>query len=208
MDDASRNDQRLRGVASTTLSALVEMARRRGALKIGETLDDMGRTGFGVVMLLLALPALIPIPGPFGLVFGSALAIVALQFVLGRRSIWLPALLRNRTISAAAFESLERYAAPIVRRIERTVCPDRMAILTGRLLPYFLGLPVFALAVAIALPIPFGNLMPVLAILVMAIGLIERDGLVVLFGLVLTTVALATTAALFHGAVYLIAAAQ
>jgi len=36
----------------------------------------MGKSGFGFVMLLLVLPALIPISGPFGMVFGSSLAIV------------------------------------------------------------------------------------------------------------------------------------
>ncbi|WP_354532422.1 exopolysaccharide biosynthesis protein [Pseudorhizobium tarimense] len=35
---------------------------------------------------------MIPIPGPFGLVFGSALTIVALQFAFGVRRLCLPSL--------------------------------------------------------------------------------------------------------------------
>lgn len=80
-----------------------------------------------------------------------------------------------------------------------------MKALTGRRLPYILALPVFALAVAVALPIPFGNVAPVAAICVMAIGLIEKDGLLVMLGLLLTLVALSITAALLHGAASLIA---
>ena len=193
------------GVASATLRRLADEAKARNGLTVGEALETMGNAGFGFVMLLLSLPAMIPVPGPFGLVFGSALAIVALQFAFGVSPLWLPALLRNRRISARAFELLKNHASPMVARIERLVRPGRMKVLTGRRLPYILALPVFALAVAVALPIPFGNMAPVAAICVIAVGLIERDGLVVMLGLLLTLVALSVTAALLLGAASMIA---
>ena len=194
------------GVASTVLADLAAQARDRGGLTIGEALDEMGHSGFGFVMLFLALPALIPIPGPFGMVFGSALAIVALQFSFGAKNLWLPAVIRDRRIPEKAFAALQRYAAPVVDRIEKLVRPGRMKALAGDRLAYLLGLPVFVLAVAVALPIPFGNLLPVAAICFMALGLIERDGLVVLFGLLLTAIALGVTLFLLHGAASLFAA--
>ncbi|YCI06718.1 exopolysaccharide biosynthesis protein (plasmid) [Ensifer sp. D2-11] len=190
-----------RGVASTALDRLAVTARERGGLTIGEALASTGEASFGFIMLILALPALIPIPGPFGMVFGSAMAIVALQFAIGAGSLWLPSFLRNQRLSASMFAALQRHADPIVRRIERVIQPGRMAVLTGGALPYVLALPVFSLAVAIALPIPFGNIGPVVAVCVIAVGLIERDGLMVLLGLLLTLVALLVTAALFTGAV-------
>jgi hypothetical protein len=183
-----------------TLSRLVHEARNRDGLTIADALELMGKSGFGFVMLLLALPALIPIPGPFGMVFGSALAIVSLQFAIGRRSLWLPSVLAHRRISATAFEALERYASPMVRKIEHLIRPRRMETFTGPRMPYLLALPVFCLAVAVALPIPFGNLAPVAALCVIAIGLIERDGLVVLLGLGMTLIALAVTGALLYAA--------
>jgi hypothetical protein len=190
-----------RGVASEALVTLAETARERGGLTIGDALTSTGGASLGFVMLVLALPALIPIPGPFGLVFGSALAMVALQFAVGIGSIWLPPFLRNRLLSASAYAALQRHADPVLRRIEAVVRPGRMKALTGRAMPYVLGLPVFTLAIAIALPIPFGNLIPVVAICLMATGLIERDGLMILLGLLLTVVALSVTAALLRGAV-------
>lgn len=193
-----------RGTASVALARLTDTARSRGGLTIGDAIVSAGQASFGFVILILALPALIPIPGPFGMVFGSALAIVALQFAVGVGSLWLPPILRNRRVSASAFEALQRYADPIVRRIERVIRPGRLKALTGPKLPYVLALPVFALAVAIALPIPFGNIVPVIAVCVIALGLIERDGLMVLLGLSLTLVALLVTVALFHSAASLI----
>lgn len=168
-------------------------------MTIAEALELMGKSGFGFVMLLLALPALIPIPGPFGMVFGTALAIVSVQFAVGLRSLWLPSILADRRISVTAVEGLERCASPLVRKIEHFVRPRRMEMFAGQRIP--LALPVFCLAVAVALPIPFGNVAPVAALCVIAIGLIERDGLVVLLGLGLTLIALAVTGALLYAAV-------
>lgn len=67
-----------------------------------------------------------------------------------------------------------------------------------------MAVPVFALAVAIALPIPFGNIVPVVAVCMITIGLIERDGLMVLIGLLLTLMAMLVTAALLLGALALV----
>jgi hypothetical protein len=188
-----------RGVASVTLMRLANTARRRGGLTLGDALASAGQASFGFVMLVLALPALIPIPGPFGMVFGSALAIVALQFAIGTGSLWLPSFLRSRRLPASAFAALQQCADPIVRKIENMTRPGRLKAITGPALTYVMAVPVFALAVAIALPIPFGNIVPVVAVCVIAIGLIERDGLVVLLGILLTLVAMSVTAALFLG---------
>jgi len=87
----------------------------------------------------------------------------------------------------------------------RLVRPGRMQALAGDGVSYVLGLPVFVLAVAVALPIPFGNIIPVTAICFMALGLIERDGLIVLLGLLLTVVALGVTFFLLQGAASLFA---
>ena len=59
----------------------------------------------------------------------------------------------------------------------------------------------FVLAVVIALPIPFGNTAPAVALLVFALGFIARDGAAIAAGLVLAAVAMAWTAFLvFAGA--------
>lgn len=187
-----------KGIASETLTALVTQAQQQNGLPIATALNLMGKSGFGFVMLLLALPALIAIPGPFGMVFGSALAIVSAQFAIGLRSRWLPSVLSNRHVSAKFFEALQRHASPLLSKLERRVQPGRMKALAGRRMPHVLALPIFCLAVAIALPIPFGNLAPVSALCVIAIGLVERDGFIVLMGLVATLIALTITGLLVY----------
>jgi hypothetical protein len=63
-----------------------------------------------------------------------------------------------------------------------------------------LGVPVLLLAIAVALPIPFGNFLPVAALVMIALGLMERDGLVTMLGLAVGVVALFASAGLVYAA--------
>ena len=60
------------------------------------------------------------------------------------------------------------------------------------------GLVCLMLSLVLVLPIPLGNMLPALAICLLALGILERDGLWVLAGLA----AAAAAAALVSGVVY------
>lgn len=185
-------------MATARLREMLELAREKGGLSIGEALETMGRTSIAFTILFLAIPALTPIPGPFGMVFGTALALVSLQIVAGGRKVWLPAVIRNRQVSLTALDLVVRHAVPVIARVEKVVRAGRLKALTGPTVQVLLGIPVFLLAVVIALPIPFGNILPVFSLVVLAVALMERDGLVTLVGLLLTTVTIGVTAALLY----------
>lgn len=84
----------------------------------------------------------------------------------------------------------------MIGRVEKMVRAGRLEILTGPTVQTLLGVPIFLLAVVIALPIPFGNILPVLSLVVLAVALMERDGLVTLIGLLLASASFVATAAL------------
>lgn len=187
------------GAASAHLNALAHHARNHGSISVDEVLTTLGPASLAFAIVFLALPAMIPIPGPFGMVFGSILALVALQIMAGRQSIWLPAALRNRRLSSSVIDTMVRHTAPLVARVERILRRDRLRALTGRRAHILIGLPVFVMAVAVALPIPFGNVLPVISLLLMGAGLLERDGLATLLGVFLSLLALAASVALVLG---------
>lgn len=188
------------GVASSALSSIAELARERGSMSLGEVLATMGPAGMAFAILILALPALTPVPGPIGLIFGSALAVVAGQIAIGRTSVWLPDFLKHRRLSAKFLELIVKHTAPHVSRVERLVRVDRMKFLTGPFAQILVGLPVLMMAIAIALPIPLGNFIPVVSLVVLAIGLMEKDGLITLVGVTLSILAAVVTAFLIYGA--------
>lgn len=187
-----------RGVASAQLRKMLELARAKGGLSIGEALESMGRAGLAFTVLFLAIPALTPIPGPFGMLFGTTLALVSLQISAGRRTVWLPAIVRDRPVTFATLDLIVRRSVPMIARVEKVVRADRMEILTGPTAQALLGLPIFLLAVVIALPIPFGNVLPVLSLVILAVAMMEGDGLVTLIGLLLASATIVTTAVLLN----------
>ncbi|WP_377293448.1 exopolysaccharide biosynthesis protein [Rhizobium sp. SG2393] len=199
---ATTTDDIEKGVASRRLAALAEHAAAAGSIDLGEMIDVMGRAGIAFVILALSLPALCPIPGPFGMVFGTCLALVSLQIIVGYEKVWLPRLIRRRRVSAGTIALIVRHTAPLVSRVEAWLKPNRMRSLTGRRAHMLLGIPVFLLAVIVALPIPFGNILPVLALTVIAVSLMERDGFATIIGLGLAGLAVIVTAALLYGTVF------
>lgn len=183
--------------ASARLLALSErLASRLGRVSVGDLLDGLGRSALGVGLMVPALLALIPLPGPFGIAFGAVIGVIALQVLSGRTRLGLPRFLRERKLPAGPVAiAIRRFTVPL-RWAERLSRPRRLLPLTGRVARVALGGPLLLLALALSLPIPLGNALPAIALTVFAIGFMERDGLAILVALGVSIVALVWTAIL------------
>lgn len=165
---------------------------------LGTISQFMGRRSIGALLLVLALPMALPIPAPgISVVFGVPLILVSAQLLLGRRSAWLPVRIARRSIARIDFIAFISRALPTVRALERLVRP-RLRWMAGDWAMIPVGAICVVLAVIITLPIPFGHMVPGAAISVLALGLIERDGLAIGIGLLaallgLTIITLAST---------------
>ncbi len=186
-----------RARASERLEDLVGRFAGRGRTgELGEVVDALGAAGLAMATLLLTLLALVPLPGPFGMVFGSLLALIALQLLLGARRLWLPQPLRRRGLPASALETVVRTGVPWLRRLEAWTEPRRMLPLTGRRARMLLAIPLLAMAFVLAFPIPLGNLPPAASLIAISLGLVARDGVLVIVGLGLAVVAIGWIGAL------------
>jgi hypothetical protein len=184
--------------ASGQLAALnLRFDGRDGYVFVGEIVDGLGRAGIGMTLLVVALPALIPIPGPIGVIFGTAITLLSLQLIMGARRLVLPHFVRVRGLPVSAVRSAIAKIIPVLRRIEHHMKPRRMLPLTGRIGRMALGLPLLLMGVAIALPAPLGNILPVASLICFALGLMMRDGVAVVIGLVIALFAMAWFALLF-----------
>lgn len=192
-------------MASSTFlkpSALIERFGRKitgkDSVSVGEISDQLGSTGFGFLIILLSVPALIPVPGPFGLVFGTALALVSSQVMVGATRFWLPLWIRKRRVTAQTAALVSALLIKWLKPVERLVHPRRMRFMTLPAFNSLYGIPVFLLSIAIALPLPLGNLLPCIALIILALGLMARDGLATLIGLAAGVVALLWTSMLIY----------
>ena len=154
---------------------------------IARLLERTGTQGFGIISALLTLPLLIPLPLPlpgFSTVFSVGTILMGLQMALGWQQPHLPPPLARWQLSPAMSQALLKNLSRILRPIEQVARPRLFSISRSGLLHRVAGLCLFwnAMLMALPLPIPFTNLLPAYTILVLAIGILETDGFLLLMG--------------------------
>lgn len=181
----------VRSGSASAILANLDVVLPDERVTLGEMVDALGGAGIGLTLLMLALPSFIPIPGlPTGVVFGAAMAILSVQIMLGADRLVLPERLRRFSLPRGPVVKGGLWVAPWFRRVEWMLRP-RLPALSGRIASFVLVLPIFVHAVMILLPIPLGNQLPALAIIAFAFGLIERDGVAIIVGALVSVVAVA-----------------
>jgi hypothetical protein len=157
-------------------------------MRLQDVIDGLGERSFGFLLLLFGVACAIAPPG-FATILAIPLMIFGLQMLARYRTPWLPRSIAERSFLKSDLEKTILRAVPAMRWVE-TICKPRFEFLIGSLGERFLGILVFILAVIIALPGPGTNFPPGVAIAFMSIAIIERDGLLVMAGVVGSGVAL------------------
>jgi hypothetical protein len=144
----------------------------------------------------MSLPALIPLPGPFGIAFGLGLAFIGAQICSGAKRLWLPDWVRQRNLPSQTMAAMLTRAVPWFQSAERQLKPRRWMAFSGARMRPVIGSAFTLLGLAIALPLPLGNILPVIASGMLAIAWMARDGVAVVAALGAAAFALLWTAAL------------
>lgn len=177
------------------LSDIVRSIDTSRDMSIGELVDSLGERAFGALMFIFAVPNVIPTPPGTSAILGLPLVILTWQVLVGRQTLWLPQLVRQRRISKEMLETFVSKVTPVMARLERILRPRLGVVVASNLAERVIGFVAFPLALILFLPIPFGNIPPAAAIACLALGLAERDGLAVLLGYVLGAASVAVLAA-------------
>ena len=196
-------------------------------LTMAELVASFGERGFGAMILILSLLALLPWPPGGKAVFAVPIILMSLELAFQRQTVWLPRWMLKASVSRSAYNALiaTPFAAPawlrrwvlssrvriahrrymftdgirravrrrpkgasvlkLVRAIERLTRP-RLPLLTGDVADTFTGLVCVVLALIMALPIPFGDALPGIALVLFALGMMQRDGVAILLGILAT----------------------
>ncbi len=85
--------------------------------------------------------------------------------------------------------SMVKKGVPILQRAETWLQPNRLSSLTGPIAHIALSIPALIMAIALALPVPLGNVPPIASLVVLSLGLLTRDGVAVLVGYLLSLLA-------------------
>lgn len=170
-------------------SILWELAQdgQRERIAISDLLVALGDRATGALMFIFAFPNVLPTPPGTSSILGAPLIFLAAQLMLGQAP-WLPAFVAKRSMTRSDFSSLVKRIVPWLQRAESLLRP-RLANLSLPPMEHFVGLLSLVLAILLVLPIPLGNVLPALAISLLALGVLERDGVWVLLGLAVAAAA-------------------
>lgn len=170
----------LRPLSQLLTEIAADASRER--VSIADLLFALRDRALAALLLIFALPNVIPVPPGTSALLGAPLLFLAVQLTLGMRP-WLPGFITRRSMPRTHFAALVTRAVPWLARAERLLRP-RWSALCRPPTEYVVGLVCLVSSLIVFLPIPLGNMLPALAICLMALGILERDGLWVLAGLI------------------------
>jgi hypothetical protein len=156
-------------------------------VSVHDLLDALGDRALGALIFLFAFPNVLPLPPGTSFILGVPLVFLVGQLMLSLPP-WLPNVIGKRSMTQPDFAALVARIVPWLVRAEKLLRP-RLQVLTSGMLERLIGAVCLLLAIFLALPIPFGNMLPALAISFMALGLLGRDGAWVVMGLAVAAVA-------------------
>ncbi len=175
-------------------------------ITLRDLLAMMGESGLLLLCAFLSLPFLFPVSIPgVSTVFGAGIVLISAAITFNRLP-WLPGKVADRRLDSGKLRPVLERGVTFLRKFDRFFKPRLTGLTTGAVMNRVNGLVLMGAGVLLMAPlglIPFSNTLPGVAILLLAAGVSQRDGLVVLAGygmVVLTIVYFAALAFLAYSA--------
>ncbi|MEY3732197.1 MAG: hypothetical protein RLZZ57_2953 [Pseudomonadota bacterium] len=163
-------------------------------ITLGEMAEAFGDRAFGLLILLLCLPGLLP---GMASIFGTPMLILGVQMGLGFRQPKLPGFIARQSLKRSDVMRLSSGSSKLLARVERYVRP-RPGAFTNNTADKVVGWLTAYAALMLILPGPGTNGPPAFGTIIMALGVIENDSKVVGVGIIVTILAnIFATAVLF-----------
>ena len=170
----------------TLLQSIEAMAEEAGpeGYTLKQIMDRLDERAFGAALFMLALPCCIPFLYIVPQIVALPMMAFAAQMAVGREEPWLPAKLAARRIDKEGLANTARGGRKWFGWVE-TFAKPRLTFLTGKGPERIIGLFLVVFCASILTPLPMTNTVPGFAVALASFGLIQRDGLLVIAGLIL-----------------------
>lgn len=163
-------------------SLIAESKNTEEYITVGQITDDFEERDFGFFLLLFSLPAAVPLPGlGINAIIALPLLLITFQQLIGRESVWLPEFIRRKKISRKSLEATINKTLPYIGFVEKFIHPS-MAKITEGIFRQVIGFAGFLMSISILVPLPLTNTVPAFGIAVMSVGVLTRDGRMVILG--------------------------
>ena len=171
------------------LNSLAKASRNDGEITVRDLRDEIGRRSFAPLLLATSVVGFTPVGGIPGVptTLAVVIGLIAVQIVLGFKSLWLPHFLLDRKVDGSKLEKAVKSLQPVARVVDKVVCP-RLTFLTERPSSYVIAL--VCILIALTVPplelVPFVDLPLWAALAAFSLALVTHDGLLAIAAFILT----------------------
>ena len=165
------------------LDGLASKASKDG-YTLQHILSQLGDRAFGTFIFFLAIPCCIPFLYIIPQIVSFPLLLLSWQMVLGTNEPWIPDAIGRRRIDRDNLKRIAKAGYKWLGWVEKITKP-RIESIIGRGLRRIVGLCLCIFSISIMLPIPATNTVPGYAIAIISCGMIGKDGLSILLGLLI-----------------------
>ena len=175
---------------SEKLAQMIEANGSSDRITLNHLLERTGGRGFYLVVILMALPFIVPlsIPG-VSTVLGLAVSLLSFKIALGA-SPRLPRFMGDRKLSPDFQGTVLRGSVKFVRLVEKLVRPRRTPWMNTRPARFINALLMTFMGLLLAMPFPplppLTNALPCYCIILLAASMMEEDGVTIWFAYALS----------------------
>jgi hypothetical protein len=166
---------------------------------VEKIVNSIGETSFGTSLMFFAIPEVVPIPVPgLAAIVVIPTAVISAQMAVGHQQIKLPKFILKKTVPRKALAAALHAILPLLEKAEKVSKP-RWKWATTPLAKRLLGVFIFILALSIAFPMPGFNMPQAISSFIIALGLVEDDGILVIGGVIAGLASLALLGGVVFG---------
>ncbi len=157
-----------------------------------ELLEIVGEQGLLVFCAILGMPFMLPVTIPFmSTALGTPMLLIGIAVILNRLP-WLPRRLLDHALPAEPVRHVLERSSRTAERVEHLVKPRLLALTATAVLNGVHGVAIVLAVLTLMAPlplVPFANTLPAIGVILLALGMAERDGVVILLGYAATLLA-------------------
>jgi hypothetical protein len=187
----------------TLLSDTADAVRGK-TISLRDLLEQIGEQGLLLFCIILTLPFMLPVSIPgVSTVIGAVIILVGIGVTMNRIP-WLPERLMSKTFEGEQLIPALEKGVELFGKVESFLKPRLTVLSEGTMMNTINGLVLTFAAILLIFPfglIPFSNTLPALAILFLAVGIAQRDGVFILLGYVMTIATVIYFGGLFYAAI-------
>ncbi len=164
-------------------------------------LGIVGEQGLLVFCAILGMPFMLPVTIPFmSTALGTPMLLIGIAVVLNRVP-WLPDRLLDHALPAQTVRHVLERASHTADRFEHLVKPRLLALTSTTAMNSLHGVAIVIGVLVLMAPlplVPFANTLPAIGVILLSLGMAERDGVVIVLGYAATLVAAAFVGTLLY----------